>query len=570
MSIWRPINREPIWKRWLPVWLHPWVRWMFAFTCVLLIAACGLAFFYFTRAMRFDIDEVARMAAGTVFYDRHGREILLPGGRAPRQAAREDIPDFLVKCLLVREDARFYDHIGIDPRGMLRATARNIRDRDYTQGGSTITMQLARNSFDGMRGKTLHRKLLEIALTLRIEAHHSKDEILTHYLNRIYFGAGAYGVEQAARVYFGLPVAELNEAECALVVGIIRGPHVFSPFRNPVAALEQRDQTLARLVAAGIIDDARRDEILGLPVRLLAEGDRETHASFAMHAIRRELDVILDRQPGTAASALHVHTTLDADWQARLERDIGRAISALESESRWAAPRYADHQRGRETEYLQYAAVTLESRTGQVMAWIGGRDISHSGVDRARARRDLGSAVEPFVAAAAAERGKLVFPGRPIQTGRQIGHVEVERVARRLGLSGPFAEGEDLFRGWVGVTPLESATALATLANQGKRPRPHFIREIRDATGNTIHRAEPSLSSAIATQAAAESLRVFQTRQASRCFTGFTGSERDAWVMRIGPGGATIIWIGFDQPRAIASPERLRNLLNELTDSLAR
>lgn len=569
MSIWRPINREPIWKRLLPVWLHPWVRWLTVCVALAVLAAAGLAFFYFSQSMRFDIDEVARMPAGTVFHDRHGREILLAGGGSPRQADRADIPDFLVKCLLAREDARFYQHSGVDPRGLLRATARNIRDRDYTQGASTITMQLARNSFDGMRGKTLHRKLLEIALTLRIESHHTKDEILTHYLNRIYFGAGAYGVEQAARVYFGLPVAELNEAECALIVGIIRGPHVFSPFRNPGSAFEQRDQTLARMVASGIIDSARRDAILAQNVRLLDEADREAQASYALHAIRRELDVILDRQPGTGA-ALHVHTTLDTDWQARLERDIGQAISALEREPGWAAPMHRDHVRGEETGYLQYAAVTLETRTGEAMAWIGGRDISHSGVDRARARRDLGGAVEPIVAAAAAERGKLVLVGRPIQTGRQIGALEVERVARRCGIGGPFAEGEDLFRGWVGATPLESATALATLGNKGQRPRPHFIREVRDASGNTIFRAEPSLSPAITAQAAAEALRVFQTRSGSRCFTGFTGSERDAWAMRIGPGGSTIIWIGFDQPQAIASPARLGKLLDDLTDSLVK
>ncbi len=568
MSLWRPIHREPLWQRLLPVWLHPLVRWAVVAMLVIAVITAAVAFFYFRGAMRYNLAEVGRVPQGTVFFDRDGREILLPGSGTRRQAERDDIPDFLVKCLLAREDTRFYQHRGIDPRGMMRATVRNIRDRDFTQGASTITMQLARNTYQDMQGKTLHRKLMEIAVTLRIETHYTKDEILTHYLNRIYFGAGAYGVEQAARTYFGLPVSELNESEAALVVGIIRGPHIFSPFRNLESAIEQRDQALARMVASGFIDESRREAILHETIRLLDEHNREANASFALRAVRRELDVILDREIDTG-TPLHVHTTLDSDWQARLERDLAHVIAMLEREAGWQNPKHADHQPGSETAYLQYAAVTLETRTGEAMAWIGGRDISHSGVDRTRARRDLGGAFEPFVAAAAAERGKLVFPRRPIQTGRQIGAAEVERVARRCGISGPFAAGEDLLRGWVGTTTQEVATALATLGNDGKRPRTSFIREIRDTAGNLLYSGKAVHSPAIGPEAAREALKVFDSRSGVRTFTGFTGSERDAWVLRLGPGGSTVIWIGFDQPQAIASSARLGKLLDDLATRLA-
>lgn len=563
------MNREPLWKRWLPVWLHPWVRWAFYTTILGAVIALGVGFFYFRFAGRYDLDAVANLPSGTVFYDRADGEIRLPGAGARRQLTRDEIPDFLVTCLLVREDARFYEHPGIDFRGLARATVRNIRDGGFTQGGSTITMQLARNSYDDMRGKTLHRKFLEMALTLRIEGRYEKDEILAHYLNRIYFGAGAYGVEQAAQTYFGIPAAELNDGECALIVGIIRGPHVFSPFRNYDAAIAQRNEALASMLAKGKIDAARHQAILEQPIRLLPEGVRESQSSFAMRAVRSELDRILDREIGDTSGALHVHTTLDSGWQARLERDLTHIITTLEDERGWKHPTHRDHPSGTPTtDYLQFAAITLETRTGEAMAWIGGRDISHSGVDRTRSRRDLGNTFEPWVAAAAAERGKLVFPGRPLQTGRQIGATEVERVARRCDITGPFAEDEDLFRGWVAATPLETATALATLGNKGQRPRPYFIREIRDASGKILYQAKPLHTQAIGSEAATEALRVFQSRSGTRCFTGFTGNERDAWALRLGPTGATVIWIGFDQPEAIATPTRLNQLLEDLTTRL--
>jgi membrane peptidoglycan carboxypeptidase len=568
MSTWRPIPPDPFWKRWLPEWLHGPVKMAFMTGCVTAIVLSGVAFAYFLMSMRFDMGEVARLPAGTTFYDRKGNEITVPGAGGRRLVQREDIPDFLVKSLRAREDARFFEHSGVDFRGLARATVRNVRDRDFTQGASTLTMQLARNSYENMRAKSLHRKLLEIALTLRIEASYTKDEILCHYLNRIYFGSGADGIAQASRIYFGLPASELNEGECALIVGIIRGPHIFSPFRNLDAALEQRDQTLERLVSMGEIDRARQEAIARQPIRLLPENRRTSQQTYAFQAIRAELDQILDNLEVTS-SGLHVHTTLDSGWQRRLESDLERAVSSLEGEPAWKHPRHRDHVPGENPAYLQFAAITTETRSGAILALIGGRDFSHSGYDRStRSRRDLGSAFEPFVAAAAAERGKLVLPGRPVQTGRQIGPAEVERLARRCGIAGPFLKTEDLFRGSVAATPMEMSIGLATLGNQGKRPKPYIISEIRDAAGNVIHQTRPQLTAALSPAAALDATSVLKRSGGTRCFTGATGSERDAWTLRLGPAGATAIWIGFDKPTAIARETRLKALLDEFVKRL--
>ena len=566
MSTWRPIHPPALWKRWLPGWLHGPVKLLFQLTVTGLVILSGIAFFYFMLAMRYDMDEVAKLPAGTTFYDRKGVEITAPGGAGRKLVKRGDIPEFLVDSLRAREDARFFEHSGVDVRGLLRATVRNIKDRDFTQGASTLSMQLARNCFK-MKQKSLHRKFLEIALTLRVESRYTKDEILTHYLNRIYFGAGADGVEQAARTYFGKTTHDLSEGECAMIVGIIRGPHIFSPFRNLDAAIEQRNQTLDRLIAMKLIDAAHRDRIIAVPVKLVSEEQRETQTSYALQAVRRELDRILE-DDDIQLGGLKVYTTLDIAWQNRLEVELTRAVEDLEHEKSWPHPTEAKHVSGTEPDYLQYAAVTTELKTGATLALIGGRNYSDSRFDRTRSSRDLGSAFEPFVAAAAAERGKLVLPGKPVQTGRQIGPAEVERIAKRCGITGKFADTEDLFRGTVTATPLEMSVGLAILGNQGKRAKPYLIREIHDASGEVVYTAKPLLTAALTPAAAQDAATVLQRSGGTRCFTGATGSERDAWTLRLGPGGATAIWLGFDKPAAIAREPRLKSLLDEFVKRL--
>ena len=567
MSTWRPISPPPFWQRWLPECLHGPLRLGFQLAVVGVGVLSAAAFFYFMLAMRFDLDDVARLPAGTTFYDRAGVEIAAPGGGGRKLVKREEIPDFLVKSLQAREDARFFAHHGVDVVGLVRASLRNLKDWNFTQGASTLSMQLARNSFK-MKRKSLHRKLLEIALTLRIEERYSKDEILTHYLNRIYFGAGADGIEQASRTYFGKATRDLSPGECALMVGIIRGPHIFSPFHNVAAAIEQRNQTLARMVAMGFIDTARRDAIAADPVKLVADEQRENQTSYALQAVRRELDKILE-EGEIQLGGLQVHTTLAAAWQQRLESELNHAVEDLEHEKSWDHPTHREQVTGTEPAYVQYAAVTTETGSGATLALIGGRDYGHSRFDRTRSSRDLGSAFEPFVAAAAAERGKLVLAGKPVQTGRQIGPAEVERLAKRCGITGSFfAQTEDLFRGSVSASPLEMSVGLATLGNKGKRPKPYLIREIRDATGEVIYTAKPQLTQAISPSAALDATSVLRRTNGTRCFTGATGSERDAWTLRLGPGGATAIWIGFDKPTAIAREPRLKSLLDEFVQRL--
>jgi penicillin-binding protein 1A len=550
----------------MPAWLHTPVKWALWISLFGFIVVAGIAFSYFCLAMRYDLDEVARLPASNVVLDRNGKELAASTGESRRLITRTDLPDFLVKALQAREDARFFDHSGVDVKGLIRATFRNLKDWDFTQGASTLSMQLARNTYD-IRAKSLHRKFLEIALTLRIESRYKKDEILTGYLNRIYFGAGCHGIEEAAHTYFGRSVSQLNEGECAMIVGIIRGPHIFSPFRNLKAAEAQRNEVLDRMVAMKFITPEDKARIIATPIRLVKDDDREAQPSYALQAVRRELDGILDDED-IRLGGLTIVSTLDAAWQERLETELKRAVESLEAEKSWKHPTHARYVAGQPLEYLQFAASTLETKSGATLAFIGGRDFKDSRIDRTRVRRDLGSAFEPFVAAAAAERGKLVIPGNAVQTGRQVGPAEVQRIAKRCGISGPFLDTEDLFRGSVSATPMEMAIGLSTLGNQGKRPKPFLIREIKNAAGEIVYTAKPDLFPALSPNGANEAKSVLQSSAGTKCFTGATGSEREAWTLRLGPKGATSIWIGFDQPKAIAPEPRLKALLDEFVSRL--
>ena len=330
VSSWRPSRYIPRWKKKLPEWSHtPIIALLIAGA----VGLAGLILFvstYVILASGYPMEEVAELRQSTVFCDRAGKPLEIDGAAPRVTASRDELPDFLVQALQAREDARFPTHHGIDHRGLARATIRNLKDFDFTQGASTLTMQLARNCFEirdpRKRGKLreLHRKFLEMAIARRIEKRYSKDEILTYYLNRIYFGAGCHGIAEAADIYFAKTTNELNEAECALLVGIIRGPHIYSPLNNPEAALEQRRQTLARMAAMGMISAERQAELNALPLELAADSHREAKGSYLLQALQRELATCLDDEI-MANTSLRVITTIDLAWQVRLEREIEQA-----------------------------------------------------------------------------------------------------------------------------------------------------------------------------------------------------------------------------------------------------
>jgi penicillin-binding protein 1A len=566
---WRPQKTPSRWMKFIPPRWHRLVRFVLQAGLLSALAFFCFCLYYASLAAGFDIAQVGKLPQRNIVYDRFDNEIDAVVGSNIDLIAFSDLPPFMVKALQAREDAEFFTHSGIHLRGLLRATLRNIKDRKFTQGASTLTMQLARNTYE-IRAKSFHRKFLEIALTLRVEKNYSKQEIMAGYLNRIYFGVGAghLGVQDAAKHYFGKPVSRLNESECAMLIGIIRGPHIFSPWRDLPAATSQRDQVLDRMIVMKFISEDDKQRIVGLPVRIVSPDEAPTEKSYAIQAVVKEVNKLVSEED-IQLGGLKIRTTLDMPWQRRLEAELHKALLALESEKGYKPPTFKQHLGPGAPQYLQMTAVSLETKTGAILAQIGGRHYEHSRFDRCNsARRDLGTAFEPFVAAAAAERGRPVIAGSPVATGRAVGPEGVERIARRCGLTGPFVLSEDLFRGAVSATPMEMAIGLSTLANQGKRPRPFLIREIRNSEDTVVAKSDTQFFPALSAAAARKSLEVLKESKSTDTFTGATGSEREAWTLRLGPKGSTAIWVGFDQPQVITQEERLKKLLSEIVNRL--
>src|SRR5215207_9497458 len=224
------------------------------------LAALGtMAVIYGNLAARYDLTKLGEMKQRSVVLDCRSRELGKLHGENRVVVPLAQVSQNFIKPLLAREDARFYDHGGVDYIGVARAFLRNVKDKKTVQGASTITMQLARNSFDGLNDKTMNRKLTEIMLARRIEAEKTKDEILELYVNRIFFGSGIYGIERAAKAYFGKTAAQLSASEGAMLAGIIRSPNRFSPFRNWKGAIGERDDVLERMVAKQFITQTEAD-----------------------------------------------------------------------------------------------------------------------------------------------------------------------------------------------------------------------------------------------------------------------------------------------------------------------
>ncbi len=545
---WRPAIRTSRLPKWIPRRLQRMIHIGFRCGVITLIILLLISLSYFMISLRHDITEIRKMPERSVIFDVEGRELATLHGENRRLISRKEIPGFFVAALQAREDKRFFTHHGVDIPGLVRAAMRNASDMSFTQGASTLTMQLARNSFD-LRAKSLHRKLLEIAISLRIEASYSKDQILTAYVNRIYFGSGCHGLEEAARRYFGVSASGLSDNQCALLVGIIRAPHAFSPLRARQKAVYQRDEVLARMVKEGILTNAGakeiRDSKLGLRSGLETSGSNP-----ALQAVRRHFEELIDNRE-IRDGGLHLHTTIDAAIQKLLEDEVTKLVQAIPQ-----AP--------------QAAVICLDPGTGGIRGIVGGRATGNTLFNRALdARRDLGDIFTPFIYAAAAERGLQPVSGQPLRTGREIGSADLVQLARRFGFDGPFLRDDDLFRGGVSATPLEIATAVATLTRDGQRPRTHFLRELKDSGSTRILSIEPSSKSMFSPVSTRTALSIQFPRGTRRILIGTSPAKTDIWAVSCGSLHTVCLWVGHDKPRRLDSPDIIKAEVRNTIERIA-
>jgi 1A family penicillin-binding protein len=509
------------------------------------------------------------------------------------------ISPHVISAIVAIEDQRFFDHGGVDVIRVAGAAWKNLREGWGTQGGSTITQQLARQSLV-TREKTVTRKLTEIVVAARLEQEFTKSEILELYLNKVYFGDGLYGVEAASLGYFGKHAADLDVAEAALLAGLVKAPSAYAPTVSLARAKSRRNAVLEAMSAARVIDEPTLRSAKAKDVELedVLRG-QESYGQYFKEEVRKELV----RQFGwerVYEGGLKVYTTLDLNLQKAAETEVARAVAEIEQQQARRRRRDAVPI----NEPLQAALVALDPHTGEVRAMVGGRKFDDSHFNRVtQARRQAGSAFKPFVYAAALERGytpaSLISAlGTPIMTLQgawvpddhgdssemtmrtalrassnraavkmlqDIGIPAALRAAERLGL-GDVPGVPSLALGSGEVTLLSMTAAYATFANGGMRPTPILIRRVETTEGEVLFTATPRAERAVTeatafliTNMMADVLNGGTGWQARRVGftlpaagkTGTTNDYRDAWFVGYTPHLAAGVWVGYDQPRTI-------------------
>ena len=601
----------------------PWYwRWWFLTLVFLLFLGClggllGYAYLYYefgAEAQDFNLSKLEKMEVASVIYDRHGEQIgkIFILNRLP--IPYSEIPQSMVQAVVAEEDNRFFEHHGVDYWGILRAAISNYRQGRIKQGASTVTQQLARNSFD-LRERSFQRKFVEMFLAERIEHSLSKEKIMELYLNRIYFGSGFYGVEAAAMGYFGKHAHELSVDECALLAGLLKSPNALSPWNNSKGATSVRNFVLQRMKELNFITahelKCAKAAPLGVQKRM-----NPFKASYALDYVRQQTIAALGFQQAMNGG-VRIDTTFDSKLQKIAEESLSKELEKIEERPDYqnlslqftdaannkVAPVLASssindtlsrcapstpcsssasvtlktgshretyndyHLKNRQLEekvarggflnfptpgYLQGAVLTIDNKTGGILALVGGRDFTHSEYNRAlQGRRPPGTLFTPFVAAAAYSKG--IFPGTSVddscidnhyvmiggETGI-LGEWGVERadnsyegpitsqeaVARgknaavlRLGLmtgtdavqslakkAGIHAPVRDVANAYLGSSEMgldDLTLAFSTFPGQGTRPDHIFaITKISDADGKIIFETRPKRADVISPEVA--------------------------------------------------------------------
>jgi 1A family penicillin-binding protein len=522
-----------------------------------------------------------------------------------------DVSPNVTHALLAIEDQRFYQHRGFDLVRIASAALANIRHGRRAQGGSTLTQQLARQSFL-TPDKTFHRKLQELVLAARIERLYSKEQILELYLNKVYFGDGLYGIEAAARGYLGKHASELTVAEAAMLAGLVKSPSSYAPTVSRERALQRRNVVLQAMLENGAIDrptwQAARTSKMTLHDTLRAG---EPHGQYFKEQVRREL---VDRfgWQRVYQGGLRVFSTIDMPMQVAAEDAIAEHLKTIEAKrSAWQARRAAAKKstspttQAEPTDALQAALVSLDPQSGHVRAMVGGRDFEASRFNRAvQAHRQPGSAFKPFVYATALEAGyspasivdHLDDPIATLQgayvpedehssatfmtlrTGlrtssnraavrllQEVGIGKTVQYAKTMGI-GDVPPVPSLALGSGEVTLQTMTAAYAAFANHGLVPQPILIRRVEDQDGRVLYQAQESSTRAVSDVTAflmttmladvvnagtGNRARALGFKLPAAGKTGTTNDFKDAWFIGYTPKLATGVWVGFDEPRTI-------------------
>jgi len=512
----------------------------------------------------------------------------------------KSVPEFVQQAFIATEDRRFYQHGGLDWRGFFRAVATNLKAGRTREGFSTITMQVARNTFAVRKypARSLRQKLTELRLSRLIERSLTKQQILELYFNVIYMGNGVYGVEAASRDLFGRNVSQLNLPQAAMLAALPKAPSVYTPRRHPDRALARRNLVLSLMVKEGYVSANRLPGLQAERLRIARDEWRpkDPNDSYALDAVRAIVDSII--QGGTADIVdLTVRTTLDRNAQIAADRAVRRQAAAIQSET------------GRRA-LVQGAMVAIDPRNGDIRALTGGRQYERGNFNRALlAHRQPGSAFKPFVYAAAMAAGYTpssevdddpidVIQGRnvwspanynddysgritfrralirsanaaTVRVSQAVGIPRIIDAAHKNGIVSELPNVPSMALGSLEVTPIELVTAYAPFANGGLRVRPRLVRSIETADRTQLWQQEerggtPAMDPRDAYQVTSmlQSVVDYGTGKAVRDYgvkglvagkTGTTNSGTDVWFVGYTPTIVAGFWFGFDNPAPIGS-----------------
>lgn len=510
------------------------------------------------------------------YLDRSGGLIAVRGSQLTPPVNLDELPPYVPAAFVSIEDQRFYHHFGFDPIGMTRMVFANIRARHIVQGGSTITQQLARNLFL-TPDQTIRRKVQELILAVWLETKFSKKQILSLYLNRVYFGEGAYGIEAASQRYFNKPAAKLSVGEAALLAGLMKGPSRYSPVSATQRAQARANIVLNKMLETHAITPEQREEAISHPVRVQATLANQ-NAQYFVDWVDQQVRAIV----GQPQEDLVVETTLDLSIQANGERAV-RQITTRDAQAKG----------------VQQAALVAVDGEGRVRAYVGGSDYGQSQFDRVTtARRQAGSSWKPFVYLTAMEQGRT--PDQPVvdeplkigdwepknYTGKYLGQItlqtalaqsintvaarlanevgtaNVAQTARRLGITSPIQTSPSMALGAVEVSPLEMAQAYAAFSNGGYQVKAYGIERIRTGAGKVLFDhglGAPAQAQVIGQPALSEMTQMMRQVLVSGTGvrarvpgydlagkTGTTSDYRDAWFVGFTGGFTAAVWTGRD------------------------
>lgn len=510
------------------------------------------------------------------------------------------IPGYLKAALIATEDRQFYAHSGVDLKGVVRAAIKNIWAGEYVEGASTLTQQLAKTLFLSPQ-KTLQRKMKEAFLAFQLERRYTKDEILTFYLNQVYFGSGAYGAESAAQIFFGKSVKDLDLAECALVAGMPKAPSRYSPLVRLDLARRRRNVVLSQMRETGVISEVMYQRATAEPIHLSHHGRPKIRAPYFVEFTK----IFLENTIGWSMlyrGGLSVDTTLDYELQASAESAVHQGIEALQVRMRLkhlenAAP--------------QAALISLDVHTGGVLSMVGGSNFSESPFNRATdARRQPGSAFKPVLYAFALQRGfpqnmrildaPILFKGAKnsgdwvpenfstkflgeislrkalavsqnipaVRLLEKLGPLSVCRFAHSLGITTPLKPNLSLALGASEVSLIDLTAAYAAFANQGIHITPHTVTKVTDPHEKVLWQVKPQKHAAMTRAAAAVTVDMLQAvvqegtgkraRVLPRPVAGKTGTSnafKDALFIGFSPSVAAGVWVGQDDQSSLGIGE---------------